>query len=293
MANKNGLCAPEAYAAPNNPYYASSQLRSPTLVSPITLQAAAAEGTLAVPAEIYVDGTNAISAAYVGAVNITPGGNAASATPGAGITVRTAAGPSTIVEVGANAQGPNLLYIAGASGVGQVYDEVYNQPVSLQPLTMVSTNANLTPANPEECLRSAQAGVAAAAAAPGTIFNVFRVPRSGAYTIQTEIAMGNAGPTNTVVIPSTVVGGVPIWKSISLSFQVQGTVIPVPYASFEVLGGDFYGEQAFAASSLVSKTFSSVAILTAGVNYAVVLNAPAGWNIGDAGQIKTELIAMC
>jgi hypothetical protein len=110
--------------------------------------------------------------------------------------------------------------------------------------------------------------------------------------VQTEIAVGNAGVPNTVVIPSTLVAGVPIWKSISLSFGVQGGP-PVPYASFEVLGGDFFGDQAFASQSFITKTFTSVAILTAGVQYVVTLNCEPGWNIGDGGQIKTELVAMC
>lgn len=266
-----------------------------TLISAVNLKAA----DLSTTGAIFVNGDAA--GAYKGAIDIQPGINATSAQAGNGITIRTTAGAApgsaaTTVEIGANAQGPNHLYIAGTNNggeVGEVYDDVYNQPVSLQPMTMVQTNPNLTPANPEEVLRSGQAGIAAAIAAPGTLFNVFQVPRSGAYMVQTEIAIGNAGPANTVVIPSTVVGGVPIWKSISLGFQVQGTVTPVPYAGFEIIGGDFYGDQAFAASSLITKTFTSLAILQAGVNYAIVLNAEAGWNIGDGGQIKTELVAMC
>lgn len=250
-------------------------------------------------ANIFVSG--AAAGAYQGAINIQPGANAG--VPGGvgdGVTIRTTAGPgpvpnvATTVEIGANAQSPNHLYIAGSQGVGEVYDEVYNQPVSLQPITQVQTAPLLTPANPEEVLRCGQPAIAAAIANPGSQFNIFTVPRSGAYMIQTEIAVGNQGvvPPQTVVIPSTIVGGVPIWESISLSFAVQGGS-SVPYASFEAIGGDFYGDQAFTSQSFITKTFTSLAILAAGVNYVVVLNAGAGWNIGSSGQIKTQLIAMC
>jgi hypothetical protein len=119
------------------------------------------------------------------------------------------------------------------------------------------------------------------------------VPRTGAYQIQTQVSVGNQGALpNTVVIPSNIVGGVPIWESIGLSFRVQGGP-SIPYASFEVIGGEFYGDQAFAASSIITKTYTSIALLTAGVQYVVTLTAGPNWNIGTAGQIKTELIAMC
>jgi len=293
MANKNGLALPQAYAAPSKPFYAeageNAVIVSPTLQSAIKLAADPVNGALDINGAIYVDGADA--GAYAGAINIVPGSTAGGVA--AGITIREAAGPSTIVEIGANAQSNNLLYIAGASGVGQVYDEVYNQPVALVPITQVQTAPLLTPANPEEVLRGGQAAIAAAIATPGSQFNIFTVPRTGAYMVQTQIGVGNNVPTNSVVIPSTLVGGVPIWSSLSLGFQIQGTATAVPYASFEVIGGDFYGDEAFAGNSQLTKTYTSVAFLTAATNYAVTLNCAAGWNIGTAGQIKVELIAMC
>lgn len=259
-----------------------------TLVSQVNVKpASGAAGSTT----LLVDG-NAASV-YGGGISINPGANAAAPAGAVGLNIHATA-TGVDVEVGTDGAGiVNHLSVAGSAGLGEVYDEVYNQPVALRPMTMVQTNPVIAPANAEEVLRGAQAAVAAAIATPGSVFNIFSVPRSGAYMVQTEIAMGNATPVNTVVIPSTLVGGVPIWKSISLGFQVQGTVNPVPYASFEIIGGDFYGDQAFAANSLITKTFTSLAILQAGVNYAVILNAETGWNIGDAGQIKTELIAMC
>ena len=273
----------------NSTYYIlkGQPIDQPVLVEPVEIKAQDDSSN----ATLYVQGV--AGGVYQGAITITPGANDLEPVPGNGITVRTGPAASTIVEIGDNAVGGNTLYIAGVLGVGQVYDQKYNKPVSLSPITQVQTAPLLTPDNAEEVLRCVQAGIAAAIATPGSQFNIFSVPKTGAYMIQTEVAIGNATSTNTVVIPSTVVGGVPIWKSISLGFQVQGTVQAVPYASFEILGGDFYGEQAFAANSLITKTFTSVAFLTAGINYAITLNCDAGWNIGSGGQIKTELITMC
>jgi hypothetical protein len=266
---------------------ANQVITQPTLISPIALENSDKSSIGYITVGTEAEGV------YEGAVSIQPGPNSLNPVGNqVGLTIRaTTLGVN--VEVGDNAQTDNLLYIAGPSGVGQVYDEVYNQPVSLQPLTQVQIAPLLTPANPEEVLRGGQAAIAAAIATPGSQLNIFKVPRTGAYMIQTEITVGNNVPTNSVVIPSTLVGGVPIWSSISLGFQIQGTVTSVPYASFEVLGGDFYGDQAFAGNSIITKTFTSLAILTAGVNYAVTLNCAAGWDIGTAGQIKTELVAMC
>jgi hypothetical protein len=285
----NGLIAPEAYANPQTPYYiddaAGTVIDEPTLVSTIALRSADSTST----GFLTVGG--AAAGLYQGAVSIQAGDNGVAPGNQVCLTGRGAA-TGCIVEVGDNAQASNLLLIAGALGTAQVYDEKYNQPVSLQPITKQQTEPAIAPANPEEVLRCGQAGIAAAIATPGSQANFFQVPRTGAYMVQTEIAVGNAGVPNTVVIPSTLVAGVPIWESISLSFRIQAGA-SVPYASFEVLGGDYYGDQAFASNSFITKTFTSVAILTAGVQYVVTLNAGAGWNIGDGGQIKCELVAMC
>jgi hypothetical protein len=289
MSSTNGLISEQASSRPGLPYYLSKDapLLTPTIIAPIQLKSTDDGGE----AVLQVGGLAAgVAGPYTGAIFLEPGPSNAG-TAKAGLAIRSGAA-GTSVEVGANAEGPNLLYIAGASGVGQVYDEIYNQPVSLQAIAKQQIAPLIAPANPEEVLRGGQAAIAAAIATPGSQTNFFQVPRTGAYMVQTEIAVGNAGVPNTVVIPSTLVAGVPIWKSISLAFAVQGGP-SVPYASFEVIGGDFYGDQAFASNSFITKTFTSVALLTAGVQYYVALNCEAGWNIGDGGQIKTELIAMC
>jgi hypothetical protein len=121
------------------------------------------------------------------------------------------------------------------------------------------------------------------------------VPRSGAYIMQTEIRMGNnSAAPNTVVLPSVLVGGVPVWESLQLSMQEFGTVTLVPYSTFEVIGGDFQAVDTFESGGLTFRTYSTVVILDATKVYTVgLVSGDAAWNIGSAGQIKVELIAMC
>jgi hypothetical protein len=297
MSNKNGLLAPTAtHGALNPSYYALENggiLQQPTVIQPLRIKAADASGSTAT---IFVDPLT--SGAYQGAVNITPGGNALVPTGSAGITIRAAPGgglatASTIVEIGTNGEGPNELYIAGASGVGQVYDEVYNQPVQLQTITIVATNPVCAPTGGAEVFRCAQAGVAAAFGPP-LVYNRIQVPKTGAYMMQTEYRLGNGPGANTVVLPSNLVGGVPQWFSLQVAMQEFGTVISVPYSSFEVIGGDFQAVETFQTNSIMVRTYSVVVFLDSTKVYTVgLVSNNATWNIGSAGQVKVELIAMC
>jgi len=279
-----------AFRKPGVPYYAESEnpvIRQPTLVSPVALQNPAATSTG------FLTVGSAAEGVYEGAISIQPGQNALQPVGNqVGLTVRaTTLGVN--VEIGDNAQDENLLYIAGPDGVAQVYDEKYNQPVQLQTITIVASDPDCTPTGGAEIFRCTQAAVAQAGA--GTVqFNRIQVPRSGAYVMQSEIRMGNGAGANTVVLPSAIVGGIPIWNSLALGMQEFSTVIAVPYSQVEVIGGDFAAIDTFASNSLTIKTYSQVLILDATKEYAITLAAnSAAWNIGDAGQIKVELIAMC
>ena len=290
MSNKNGLIGAQAFRNPSKPFYADSDagavLDQPTLVSTIALRSADASSTG------YMTVGGAASGAYQGAVSIQAGDNSVSPGNQVCLTMRGSA-TGTIVEVGDNAQTNNLLYIAGAEGVAQVYDEKYNQPVALQTITIVASDPDCTPTGGAEVFRCGQAAVAQAGA--GTIqFNRIQVPKTGAYVMQSQVTMGNNVGANTVVLPSTVVGGVPIWDSLILSMQEFSTVIGVPYSSFAVIGGDFQATATFASGSLTTKTYSTVVFLDSTKVYTVNLSANSAlWNIGNAGQIKVELIAMC
>jgi hypothetical protein len=276
------------------PYYAKADapvIAQPTLIAPITLESADGEGT----ALMTVSGFEAGAAyEYTGAISLRPG--ASSLGPASdGITMRSVAG-GVSVEVGTDSQTVNTLSIAGPSGLAQVYDEVYKQPVALRDITIVGTDPDTAPqaGNVAEIFRCAQAAVQQAGAGTPQ-FNRIQVPRTGAYMLQTQVLMGNdQGEPNTVVLPSTLVGGVPVWNSLELSMSEFGTVLLVPYSLVEVTGGDFQAIDTFASGSFTTRTFSQIVFLDATKVYAIVLaaNSPL-WNIGSGGQIKTELIAMC
>jgi len=135
------------------------------LIAPVSIQPADESTT----ASIYVRGAS--DTVYRGAITVAPGANSSiPASQAAGITIRTAAGPSTVAEVGNNAEGPNLLYIAGASGVSQVYDEKYNPVINN---TAVASSTGSLPT------------------AGGFGFN-YTPDKTGAYMLQVNINVRNA-----------------------------------------------------------------------------------------------------
>ena len=277
MANLNGLMLPQAFSAPNTPYYVDAsapELVEPTLVSEITLQASAVDGTLAEPAKLYVNGTTAIDAAYVGAVSILPGGNTL-AEPSAGITIRSAAGsappvPGTIVEIGANSEGPNILYIAGASGVGQVYDEKYNQPVN--PIAVASSTGSLP-------ITTIPRGFAFS----------YTPDKTGAYMLQVNMNIRNAD-----AIP---LDGFIEW--------VMTDGAEVQYASMtvnsnqliKVVGMDEINGTPGGIPEPTDFTFSNLCFLTAGVAVSLSINTARNSTVGGLSwsiqNYDARLIQMC
>jgi len=288
----NGLLGAAAFRKVDVPYYLTEgqAVVAPTLVAPLSLESSDRNGF----ATIFVGNGLPEPGPYTGAITFIAG--ASSAGPSVdGLTIRAIDGGSQ-VEVGTNSQPTNRLAIAGPQGLSQVYDETYNQPVQLQPITLVSTDPDCVPqaGNVGEIFRCGQTAVGQAGA--GQVqFNTIRVPKAGAYMMQTEIVMGNSqGQPNTVVLPSTLVGGVPVWNSLDGFMQVSGTVLTVPYSTVEVIGGDFQAIDTFATGNFTRRVFSQILLLDTDEDYAIVLSAnSAAWNIGSAGQIKVELIAMC
>lgn len=302
MASKNGLLAPQAtYGALSESYYLSKDapIIAPTLVSPITLQSGGAEGTLAVPAEIFVPGPDHASPAYAGAVRISPGANVDAPNGAAGVVIRAVEGTvagtaATVMEIGTNGESPNQLLIAGADGLSQVYDELYNQPVALQAITLSATNplAAPDPANVGEIFRCVQAGVAASAV--GAIGTNFAVPKTGWYALQLEIALGNAPAPAApdINVPIAAVGGIDIGQT--LSFVITKGVVVEPYGAMEYVAQEFAAADIVVAGGNVIKQFVSQHLFTAGQTYSFTLKSSSAlWNIGTNGQIKAELIAMC
>jgi membrane-associated protease RseP (regulator of RpoE activity) len=285
----NGLICPEAYSNPQTSYYADADtaIIAPTLVSPITLEAA--DRTSA--AFLTVGG--AAEGVYQGAVSIQSGANGVQADTQVAITARSAAA-GAIVEIGDNAQASNLLYIAGAQGVAQVYDEKYNQPVSLQPITLSATSPLAQPivGNVGEIFRCSQAGVAASAV--NAIGTNFQVPRTGWYCLQIEMKLQNAvaPAAPDINVPIVAAGGIDIGQTLSWAV-IQGSVVE-PYGLLETVAQEFAAADILVQGGNVVRQYVSQHLLAAGTTYTFTLKSSSAlWNIGSGGVLKAELIAMC
>lgn len=281
---------------------------APTLVDPVFIQGNPAEGGLAVPAEIRVPGTTHGDPAYVGAMKLLPGGNVAAPEGANGIVIRAAAGAlpdsvATVVEIGTDAEGPNQLLIAGDDGLGQVYDEKYNQPVALRNVTLsnISPTNTVDTANPGEIFRCIQAGVAQSAIA--AIGCNFQVPKTGFYAVAIEVRLGNAPApaSQSIVLPIGVSGGpVPsVGTNIggALTFAFTGpdpATTNTPYGVTEVNAVELSQTDAYTVGGLVIKQIMYMQLFDSTELYTFTLKSDnALWNIGTQGQIKAELIAMC
>lgn len=273
-------------AASYLPAFIQNDLAAPVVIQP---EAPATSGNAA----IYVPGDTA--SPLGGSITLVPGSRTGAPAPDGGLTIN--AQPTGVqVYVGANAQATNLLQIAGASGLSQVYDQTYNQPVALRAITMVNQNVSITrdPANTSEILRCVQAGVATIDAGGVGVFNTFTVPRTGFYSMQASYSVQNENSpaATTINIP---ISGVE-YGSLAINLVQGGTV--VPYSSYEVVGTQFISQDITLQGGGVNVNSINMVRLTAATNYAVYLNVrrPAGstaWNIGASGTIKVELVAMC
>lgn len=296
MSSNNGLIGAEAFRKPGVPYYLTDAnvgaiLRQPTLVSAIDLESAdgAASAQLSV---VGLEGSPPALSVYSGSIGLRPGTSSLGAAP-AGVNIRSLAN-GVAVEVGTDGAGiVNTLGVAGADGVAQVYDEIYNQPVSQQAITIVASDPDCVPSGVGNIFLCGQTAVAQAGAGVEQ-FNRFTVPRTGAYAFQTRFVMGNGAGANTVVLPSTLVGGVPIWNMLELVMTEYSTVNVVPFGVTEIIGGDFQAIDTFESNSFTSRAHSTVVFLDSTKEYAIgLVSNSALWNIGTAGQISANLVAMC
>jgi hypothetical protein len=297
MATRNGLIPPlVTHSAPSNSYYAlktGGVLTDPTLVSPVELESADGNGSAQLTV-VGFEGNPPVSSVYTGSIGLRPGTSSLGAAP-AGVNIRSIAN-GVAVEIGTDGAGiVNTLGVAGADGVAQVYDELYNQPVDLRPITLSATDPLCAPDpnNVGEIFRCEQAGVAAAASA--AIGTNFVVPKTGWYALQTEVKLGNAPvpAAPTINVPITVApGGVNFGETLSFSFA--DGVVTEPYGLMEVTSNEFVVSDILVANTITVRTYTSLHLFEAGNTYTFSLRASSGvWNIGDVGQIKCELIAMC
>lgn len=267
--SKNGLLAPTAtYGALSKSYYLSEgvPIVAPTVVSPMTIVPADESSSGAL---IAVSGLNAGSPGpYTNAIRLVPGASL-DGPSAAGLTIRSGA-TGTIVEVGANTNAPNHLYIAGAGGVSEVYDQKYNPVIKGTPVASVT------------------------GALPGTwgvgLFQ-YTPDVSGAYMLQVNLnftsAQAAVRPTaGFIEWTLTTAGGEVQYVSNTLASTVieQANLI-------NVVNG-----VAGAIADPLDYTFSDMCILTAGVPVSFNLFAALVNELGKSWQaslVQARLIKMC
>jgi hypothetical protein len=135
----SGLIGPPAYANFQTPYYLTkSDKLTNDLVSPVNILSA----DLSSSANIIVNST---PANYKGSITLETGANTLGP-PMVGMTLRTSGASGATVEIGDNAQ-TNTLLIAGASGLSQVFDEIYNpvDAITPNPQTQIITPTGFSP----------------------------------------------------------------------------------------------------------------------------------------------------
>jgi hypothetical protein len=271
MSNLNGLLAPQAtHGNPEVSYYLQKgePIPGPILIDPVSILAQDASTN----ANLYVNGADA--GGYMGALVLTPGDNLSSVLgPGNGLTIRTTPGsggaPATTVEVGANAQGPNRLYIAGLSGVGEVYDEVYNPVIVPTPLVQYT---GAIPAN----------------TGPGLW--TFTPTRTGAYMLQVNfnIANGDNIPVNGAIEWTLNVAGGEV-QYVSNTIKSTSISKASDFNEIDGLPGTL--------APPMDYSFSDMAILTAGQQVSFYLscarNSAAGGLAWSVANYQVRLVQMC
>jgi len=268
MSGTNGLMCPEAFSNPQTPYYVDADggaavIVAPTLVSPIALAAADRTSTG------YMTVGGLAAGAYQGAVSIQAGANAVQAANQVCLTGRSTA-TGCIVEVGDNAQASNLLYIAGAQGVAQVYDPKYNQVIKG---TQVASSTSALPV-------------------PGSPLGAFTFTPTvaGAYMLQVNINVRNAD-----TIP---VNGIIEWTLTTAAGEVQYVSNTIKSTSMSK-ASDFNEVDGVpgALSEPLDYCFSDLCILAAGTQvsfniYTARASAAGGlpWAIAN---YQARLIQCC
>lgn len=260
------------------------------LVSPVGIQSADGVSTPSLIARGLVGG---VPTPYTGGITIEPASSSLGPAP-AGLNIHAGVA-GVAVEVGTNGAGiVNTLEIAGASGLSQVNDPVYNPAVALKAITMVSTNPLSAPTvgNTGEIFRCAQAGVVASATS--AVGNTFTVPADGWYSLQMEVKLENdvAPAVPSINVPITPAGSIDIGET--LTFTITQGVVVEPYGAMECVSQEFAVSSILQQGGNVIRQYVSQHLFQAGVNYVFALRSSSAlWNIGANGQIKAELIAMC
>lgn len=272
-------------------------INAPTLVSPVTIPAANG----AVSAVIEVEGEPLNS--YQGAISFTTGENTNQSAPARDALTLVSETGGTLAYIGEDNTNGNVLAVNGTTGLGFVYNTLYNQPVALRAITLsnVSPTNIVDTNNPGEIFRCVQAGVAASATA--AIGCTIQVPKTGFYMVAIEVKVGNAvAPApQSVVLPIGVApgplptAGVNIGETLSFTFVGPDPATTVtPYGEMEVNAMELAQADAYTVGTTVTRQYTFMQKFNEEDEYIFVMKSGSAlWNIGAEGQIKVELIAMC
>jgi len=227
MSSDNGLMGASAFRKPGVPYYLSDAIEPQTpstLLSNVSIQSA----DKSVASTLITNG-NAVPT-YKGGLTIISGANASGPATNA-ITTRTVGATTAQVEIGDNAQ-TNLLMIAGASGLSQVNDPIYN------PVVVSSVGAQQVALIGPSPSTNHPGGWLTDSPSPGVIFGSggagpFTVPATGLYWLQATLLMpegtsssGAIATAFTVQLansPFTPAGGIVVIEANALAAPSEDT----------------------------------------------------------------------
>jgi hypothetical protein len=184
----NGLLGGVAYRKVDVPYYATDAVE-PGPVSTLLSNVSVLSADQSVSSTLITNG-NAVPT-YKGGLTIISGPNASGPATNA-ITTRTVGATTAQVEIGDNAQ-TNRLMIAGASGLSQVNDPIYN-PVVVPAPTVTSVAAQQVALLGPSPTANHPGGWLTDSPAAGVIFSSggagpFTVPATGLYWLQATLLM--------------------------------------------------------------------------------------------------------
>ena len=270
---------------------------SPEIISPLTITAS----NLAVGAVIEVEGEPLNS--YQGAISFTTGENTNQTAPARDALTLVSETGGTLAYIGEDNTNGNVLAVNGTTGLGFVYNTLYNQPVSLKNITLtnVSPTNIVDTNNPGEIFRCVQAGVLASFTS--AIGCTLQVPRTGFYTVAIEVKVANAPApaSQSVVLPIGVATGpLPIAGTnigSTLSFQFTGPdplTSNTPYGVMQVNAMELSQTNAYAVNGSIVRQYTYMQKFNEEDEYTFLFKSDnVLLNIGAVGQIKAELIAMC
>lgn len=272
MSRDNGLLRPMAFRNPTSAYYLDNKseivLTEPILVSPVVLKSADLESQSLIVCR-GLDG--AVPGPFTGAIKLIPGSSSVG-TAAEGITVRSVGGGTQLL-VGTDSETPNTVVVAGANGISEVYNQLYNPVIK------------------------GTAVASASGALPGTAATrsfTFTPTITGAYMLQVNLNVRNAdfipldGFIEYVLSAAAQGGGVEV-QFVSNTFNSNQLI--------KVFGMDEINGVLGGVAEPTDFSNSDLCILQAGVqvsfNILTARNSTVGGESWAIQNYQARLIQMC